>query len=216
MKKKGMILTFLLTQLLLVTGCTQEKVMDTEFIRLKNNVKDIEVALKKNEDESIRFNQKLTSLEETVKRQKEEIAQLVSASDKVQSEQRHPVIIQDVKVTSEQMDANGRVWGPYNLNVTLYNGTNHAISDSISALVLIDEAVKGSQAPKVEQKIQKFELGPKESKILSFTDLPINHPAKRLNVVVKLLENTRSPDNEGIIGKATWVVVPTVIFPPNP
>jgi len=214
MKKKGIILTLLFTQLLL-SGCSQEKVMDTEFIRLQNNVKDIETALKQKEEESIRFNQKLTSLEETVQRQKEQIAQLISASNDVQSEQKHPVIIQDVKMTSKQMDANGRVWGPFNLNVTLYNGTNHAVSDSISALILTDDPVKPTNPPKMEQVVQKFELGPKQSKIVSFVDIPINHPAKRLNIVVKLLENTRSPDNVGIPGKATWIVVPTVIFPPN-
>lgn len=214
MKKKGFILTLLLTQLLL-SGCSQEKVMDTEFIRLKNNVNDIQTSLKQREEESIRLNQKLTTLEETVMRQKEQISQLVSASDEVQSEQKHPVIIQDVKLTSEKMDAKGRVWGPYNLNVTLYNGTNHAVTDNLSALILTDDPVKSTNGPKMEQILQKFELGPKESKIVSFVDLPINHPAKRLNIVVKLLENTRSPENEGIPGKATWIVVPTVIFPPN-
>lgn len=214
MKKKRFFLTLLLTQLLL-TGCSQEKVMDTEFIRLKNNVKDIETALKQREEDSIRTNQKIITLEETVNRQKEQISQLISASHEVQSEQKHPVIIQDVKLTSEKMDANGRVWGPYNLNVTIYNGTNHSIKDNLSALILTDDPVKSTNTPKMEQIVQNFELGPKQSKIVSFVDLPINHPSKRLNIIVKLLETTRSPDNEGVLGKATWIVVPTIILPPN-
>ncbi|RKD26812.1 hypothetical protein BEP19_16590 [Ammoniphilus oxalaticus] len=215
MKKLRLVFWTLLVTQLILTGCSQEKVMDTEFIRLKNNVKDIELALKQREDEAVHMSQKLTNLEETVKRQKEEISQLMAASPQAQSQDKHPVIIQDIQVTSEQMDANGRVWGPFDLNITLYNGTDHPIADSVSALIVSEDPLKNSHTPKVEQIVKRFEIGPKESKIVRLEQLPINHPTKRLNVVVKLLENTRAPNNAGVPGKATWVVIPTVIFPPD-
>ncbi|HJV45527.1 MAG TPA: hypothetical protein VJ824_07355, partial [Bacillota bacterium] len=60
---------------------------------------------------------------------------------------------------------------------------------------------------------QKFEIKAKESKTLTFQDVPIGQPTGRMNVIVKLMESVNS--NGGVPGKATWVAIPNVIFPPN-
>lgn len=215
MSKTRVFFLSLLMLPLWLTGCSQEKVIDTEFVRLKNHVDEIDLALKRREEEAIRLNQKITNLEETVNRQKEQISQLIAASPTASLE-KHPVIIQDVKITSENMDANGRVWGPYDLNITLYNGTNRPVADSVSALILTEDPTGGGKPPNVEQVVKKFKLEPHESKIVSLVDLPVNDPSKRINIIVKLLESAASPDREGVLGKATWTVVPTVIYPPDP
>lgn len=215
MKKFGfIILTFFLVQILL-TGCSQEKVMDTDFIRLQNKVKDLETALKQREEENVRLNQKMMNVEESLKQQNEQITKLIEASQSIQTEKKHPVVIQDVKITSEKMDSLGRIFGPYNLNVTLYNGTDRNIKDSLTALLVADHPTNAGENPQIQQIVQKFELKPKESKIVTFSDLPANDPAKRLNVILKLLENTSVPVEEGVPGQTTWVVIPTIIFPPN-
>lgn len=215
MKKFGfLILTFLLAQILL-TGCSQEKVMDTDFIRLQNKVKDLEATLKQREEENVRLNQQMTDVQNSLNQQNEQITKLIEASQNIQTEKKHPVIIQDVKITSEKMDAKSRIFGPYNLNVTLYNATDRNISDSLSTILVGDHPTNAGEAPQIQQIVRKFELKPKESKIVTFTDLPVNDPAKRLNIIVKLLENTSVPDEEGVSGNTTWVVVPTIIFPPG-
>lgn len=196
----------------ILTGCGQEKVIDTDFIRLQNKVKDIENAQKQKDDEMSKVNQKISDMQQTLKQQKDQIAALMNAKD-VKDAGMHPVIIQDVKISSEKMDAQGRVWGPFNLNVTLYNGTDHDISDTISALVLTDSGSDTAEAPKLQNLGSKFEIKAKESKTLTFQNVPIGQPTQRLNVVVKVMESTQS--TEGVPGKATWVAVPTVIFPPN-
>lgn len=215
MKKFSFIIfTFLLVQILL-TGCSQEKVMDTDFIRLQNKVKDMETALKQREEENVRFNQKMTDLEQSLKQQNEQITKLIEASQNIQTEKKHPVVIQDVKITSEKMDALGRIFGPYNLNVTIYNGTDRNITDNLTAILATDHPTIAGEDPQIQQIVRKFELKPKESKIVTFADLPVNDPSKRLNIILKLLENTSVPVEEGVSGQTTWVVIPTIIFPPS-
>lgn len=214
MLKKGLIVTAFLAVPLLITGCTQEKVMDTELIRLQNKVKDLETTQKLKEDEYARVSQKVVQLEEQLNQHNEQITKLMDVAS-VENEGVFPVIIQDVKLTSEKMDAHGRIWGGFNLNVTLYNGTDQVITDRISAILIEDHPDKADEPPKVQNIVQSFEIKPKESKLITFTDLPINKPNKRLNVIVKLLEQTKSGTTAGIPGKATWVVVPTVVLPPD-
>ncbi|MEW9669105.1 hypothetical protein [Ammoniphilus sp. 3BR4] len=214
MLKKGLIATAFLAVPLLLTGCAQEKVMDTELIRLQNKVKDLETTQKLKEDEYARVNQKVTQLEEQLNQHNEQISDLMDVAS-VQNGGVFPVIIQDVKLTSEKMDAQGRIWGEFDLNVTLYNGTDQLIADRISAILIEDHPDKPGDPPKVQNIVQSFEIKPKESKLITFTNLPINKPSKRLNVIVKLLEQTKSGAAVGVPGKATWVVVPTVVLPPD-
>ncbi|RXT08111.1 hypothetical protein [Ammoniphilus sp. CFH 90114] len=215
MLKKGLIVTAFLAAQLLLAGCAQEKVMDTELIRLQNKVKDLETAQKLKEDESAQLTQKIMGLEEQIEKHNGQLATLLEASQAVKNEEIFPVIIQDVKLTSDKMDQHGRIWGGFNLNVTLYNGTDQPIEDSISAIIVEDHPEKLTEPPRVQNMVQKFEIKPKEAKIITFTDIPINEPSKRFNVIVKLLEQTKSGTTSGVPGKATWVVVPTVVFPPN-
>lgn len=215
MFKKGLLVTAFLAIQLIITGCAQEKVMDTEFIRLQNKVKDLETTLQQKEEQFGQLSQKVVDMENQLNAQKEQLSQWISSGQNAQTEERYPVIIQDVQLTSEKMDSEGRIWGNFNLVVTLYNGTEQPVSDSLSAILVEDHPDAISESPKTQNFVLKFDIKPKESKTITFTGLPINEPSKRLNVVVKLLEQTKSGSNgSGTLGKATWVVVPTVISEP--
>ncbi|MBP1933744.1 hypothetical protein [Ammoniphilus resinae] len=206
-------LTFLVVSTLLV-GCGQEKVMDTDFIRLQNKVNDLENHQKQMEEERTLLNQKVTDMEESLNQQKEQLAKMQGPTSE-NSEQLHPVVIQDVKLTSEKMDSLGRVWGPFNLNITLYNGTDHDISDYVNALVLKENTQTPTEAPNIKELGQRFEIKAKESKIITFSDIEIGDPSKRFNIVIKLLEQQPETGNIGVPGKVTWTEVPSIVFPPK-
>ncbi|WP_134699120.1 hypothetical protein [Ammoniphilus sp. YIM 78166] len=214
MLKKGLLVTAFLAMQLLITGCAQEKVMDTEFIRLQNKVKDLETAQKQRDDQLADMSQRMSTMETQLTSQADLLGKLAenTKQDAASSEVKFPVVIQDVKLTSEKMDAQGRIWGPFSLSVTLYNGTDRVIMDNLSAIMMEDHPESRSEIPKIQNYVQKFEIKPNESKVITFSNLPVNQPSKRLNVIVKLLEQTRS--EKGTPGKATWVVVPTVISEP--
>ncbi|HJV46591.1 MAG TPA: hypothetical protein VJ824_12825 [Bacillota bacterium] len=206
------VIAFFAISSILLTGCGQEKVIDTDFVRMQNKVKDLENLQKQQTDDQSKMNQKITDIQQTLKQEKDQISALMSTKD-VKDAGVHPVIIQDVKISSEKMDSQGRVWGPFNVNVTLYNGTDQDISDSLSTMILSDSPNDTSDSPKVQSLNQKFEIKAKESKTLTFQDVPIGQPTGRMNVIVKLMESVNS--NGGVPGKATWVAIPNVIFPPN-
>ncbi len=214
MLKKGLLVTAFLAVQLLITGCAQEKVMDTEFIRLQNKVKDLETAQKQRDDQLADMSQRMSNMENQLTSQAEQLGKLAENTKQGASStvEKFPVVIQDVKLTSEKMDAQGRIWGPFSLSVTVYNGTDRPITDNLSAIMMEDHPESRSETPKIQTFVQKFEIKPNESKVITFTNLPVNQPSKRLNVIVKLLEQTRS--EHGTPGKATWVMVPTVISAP--
>jgi soluble cytochrome b562 len=215
MKKLWYSLVPILAFTLFLSGCGQEKVIDTDFIRLQNNVKDLQTTQKQKSDDLARLNQKVSDLQTALDQQKGQLQSLLSSAKEGRLEEIHPVVIRDVKITSDKMDSNGRVFGPFNINVTLYNGTDADVSDKIMAMVLMEHHDGASQDPQIQNLIQSFDIKSKESKTITFTNIPIDNPAKRLNVVLKLLESSPSPTTAGIPGKATWVIVPTVIFPPS-
>lgn len=214
MLKKGLLVTAFLAVQLFIAGCAQEKVMDTEFIRLQNKVKDLENAQKQKDSQLAEMSQRMSNMESQLTSQAEQLGQLAenTKQDTISAEDKFPVVIQDVKITSEKMDAQGRIWGAFSLSVTLYNGTGRTITDNLSAIMMEDPPESLSEVPKIQNFVQRFEIKPNESKVITFANLPVNQPSKRLNVIVKLLEQTRS--EEGTTGKATWVVVPTVISAP--
>jgi hypothetical protein len=215
MKKCLVSLVPILALTLFLSGCGQEKVIDTDFIRLQNNVKDLQTTQKQKSDDLARLTQKVSDLQTTVDQQKGQIQSLLSSAKEGRQEEIHPVVIRDVKITSDKMDSTGRVFGPFNINVTLYNGTDADISDKIVAVVLMEHHDGASQDPQVTNLVQSFDIKAKESKTITFNNIPIDDPSKRLNVVLKMLESSPAPTTAGIPGKATWVVVPTVIFPPT-
>jgi uncharacterized coiled-coil protein SlyX len=219
MKKKWSAFIIVILLGLILSSCGQEKVIDTDFVRLQNKVKDLEATQQQKSDELSALNQSMTEMQKTLSEQNDQLNVLETRIGGGDAEQKHPVVIQDVHITSKNKDASGQIWGPFDLQITLYNASTKMISDKLVITLITDSgSLQGVEdVPVIQNLIQKYEISPKESKLITVSAIPAGNPTHRLNIVVKLLEESSIPltPENAIAGKVTWTIVPTFIAPPK-
>jgi hypothetical protein len=199
MRRPRFIIALFLIISTLLTGCAQQKVIDTELIRTQNKLKDLEVAFKQRENQMIALEQKIADFGNMLQEQTNRLESVAELRKK--TENKYPVIIEHAVIKPEQP---GKT--PFNIHVTLYNGTDAPIKDNVLVFLIED-----TQNPRAVSFIEAYEILPFQSKEIIFRNLSLADPAKRVNIIVKLLEDY--PQKKGIEGKITWTIIPPLYTP---